>query len=131
MIWDSSCTFLPWQILIVFINSLLLWMDLHVKLEPYAHSFISGSISLLRLKVFSIPSTLCSFLWICAMFTGWLSRCHHTLSLSGKKPLRVQRSLTGEAPNSPSQTGCIVMFGETTRCPEIERTLFCLLLASF
>lgn len=124
MIWDSSCTYLPLQILNVFMNSFLLWIDLHIKLEPSAHSFLSGSISLLRLNVFSLSPTLCSFLWICPMFRGWLSRSHLTLSLSGKKPLSVQMSLTGDVLNSPSQIGCNVMFGETTRCPEIEKSFF-------
>lgn len=128
VLWDSSHKYLLWQILIFFINSWSLWMDLHVKLEPPAHSAMFGSISLLRLKVFSFPSTFCSFLWILAVFRGWLSRFHSTVSLSGKKPLRVQMSLTGEAPNSPSQMGYNVMLGETTRCPEIEKRLFSIFL---
>lgn len=121
VLWDSTRTYLLWQILIVFLSSLLLWMDLHVKLEPSFHSCIFGSISLLRLKVGSTFSTLCSFLWFWALLRDWLSRCHATLSVSGKKPLKVQMSLTGEAPNVPSQTGRNVMFGETTRGSEIEK----------
>lgn len=124
----KSAAYSLWQILIVLINLMSLWLDLHIKLEPYSHSFIAGSISLLRLKVFSVFSTLCSFFWICAMFKDSLSRCQFTVSLSGKKPLRVQISLTCEDPNSPSHTGCSVMFGETTRCPEIGKTLFCFYL---
>lgn len=124
MIWDSRCTYSLSQILVDFTNSFLLWIDLHVKLEPSVHFFLSGSISLIRLKVFSFSSTLCSFLWICPVFRGWLSCSHLTFSLSGKKPLSVQMSLTGECLNSPSQIGCNVMFGETTRCAEIEKSFF-------
>lgn len=125
MLWHTSRAYLLWQILIVFINSLLLWTALHVKLEPSAHFSIFGSISLLRLKVFSTPtpSTLCSFLSIVAMFRGWLPCRHFTLRPSGKKPLRVQTSLTFEAPSSPSQTGFNVMFGETACRAEIENSV--------
>lgn len=106
------------------LNAMWLWLEMHIKLEPDSHSFIAGLISLLRLKVFSVFSTLCSFFWICAMFKGRLSSCQFTDSLSGKKPLSVQISLTCEDSNSPSHTGCNVMFGETTRCPEIGKRLF-------
>lgn len=119
MLWDSRLTYLHWQILVVFINVWVLWIDVQVKLEACAHSVIFGSISLLRLKVFSFPSTLWSLLWICTTFRGWFSCFHSTLSLSGKKPWMLQTSLIGDFPNSPCQTGCNVIFGETTRCPEI------------
>lgn len=119
-------TYLLSQILIDCFNSMLLCMELHEKLEPLCHSVIFGSISLLRLKVFS--STLCSFLSICTVFKGWLSRCHFTLSVSGKKPLRVQTSVTAEVLNLPFQTGCNVMFGKMICGSEIEQRLLFLFL---
>lgn len=123
-IWGSRCLYLLWQTLVDFMNSMLLWLVLQIKFEPSSHSCISGWISLLRLNVFSVFSTLWSILWLWGISKVWLSRCHFTLSFSGKKPLRVQISLTGEAPTSPSQTGCSVIFGGTTRCSEIWNNNF-------
>ena len=119
----SSCTYLLSQILIDFKTFLLLCLEMHEKLEPFFHSDVSGSISLLRLKVFFTPSTLCSFLWI-AVFKRWLFCCHVTISASGKYSLKVHTSLTGAVHNSPSQTGCNVIFGETIRSEIEKRLLF-------
>lgn len=117
----ETVAYLLWQILIVLL-SWSLRLDLHVNFEPASHSVIFGSISLLRLKVsFSPLSKLCSFLWIPWMSRVWSSRSHVTSRSFGKKPLRVQMSLTDEVPNSPSQSGCNAMFGEATRGSEIEK----------
>lgn len=123
MLFHQKQPFLPLQTSIVFVNSTLLWTDLHVKFEPFSHLVISGLISLLRLKVLG-TSTLCSSVLVCWMLRVWLSCSHSTVRGRGKKPLRVQMSLTAVAPHS--QTWCSVMLGDTVRGSEIKMRLVCL-----
>lgn len=123
MLCHQKQPFLPLQTSIVSVNSTLLWTDLHVKFEPFSHLVISGLISLLRLKVLG-TSTLCSSVLVCWMLRVWLSCSHSTVRGRGKKPLRVQMSLTAVAPHS--QTWCSVMLGDTVRGSEIKMRLVCL-----